>query len=178
MFRSLCAVTLLALAALAALPATAGERRVDHRFSDRRFPDQRFPDQRFLAHRHALHNGLFLGERVNWRDRGIRFDNSYGRRHGRERMPFLKQFSSAATNRVARGGLIIIAPQPPGGDSGDTYAGSYAYQVDGGTYVGGNGYGYYAAPRPEPQAPKAKVIDVAVQDDPCTYEANVCVIRP
>ncbi|MBB3525301.1 hypothetical protein [Rhizobium sp. BK456] len=174
MFRSLCAVTLLALAALAALPAAAGERRVDHRFTDRRFPDQRF-----LAHRHALHNGLFLGERASWRDRGIRFDNSYGRRHGRERMPFLKQFSSAATDRVTRGSLVVVLPQARGEDGGDNYAGSsYVYQVDGGTYVGGAGYGFYPAPRPEPLVPKAKVIDVAVQDDPCTYEANVCVIRP
>ncbi|OWV90060.1 hypothetical protein ATY75_15780 [Rhizobium sp. N122] len=167
MFRSLSAVTLLALSALAVFPATAGERRFDHRFSD----------QRVIAHRHAFHNGLFLGRHMGWRDRGIRFDSAYGRRHGRERMPFLKQFSSAATNRVARSVLIISAPQPPGGGGGDTYAGSYAYQVDGGTYVGGNGYGYYSAARPEPMA-KAKVIDVAVQDDPCTYEANVCVIRP
>lgn len=168
MFRSPSAVALLALAALVALPVAAGERRLDHRFAD----------HRFLGHRHALHNGLFLGQRLGWRDRGIRFDSAYIRRHGRERMPFLKQFSSAATNRVARSSLIIIAPQPPGGDSGDTYAGAYAYQIDGGTYVGGNGYGYYPSARPVPLAPKAKVIDVAIQDDPCSYEANVCVIRP
>ncbi|HWT57352.1 MAG TPA: hypothetical protein VN284_05820 [Rhizobium sp.] len=166
MFRSLCAVTLLSLAALAALPAAAGERRLD----------RRFPDQRFVGHRHAFHNGLFLGERANWRDRGIRFVN--GRRHGRERMPFLKQFSSAATERVTRGSLVVVLPPARGGD-GDNYAGSsYVYQVDGGTYVGGAGYGFYPAPRPQPLAPKAKVIDVAVQDDPCAYEANVCVIRP
>ncbi|AHG47211.1 hypothetical protein RLEG12_29900 [Rhizobium leguminosarum bv. trifolii CB782] len=169
MFRSLSAVTLLALSALAVFPATAGERRLDHRF----------PDHRFSGHRHAVHNGLFLGERAGWRNRGIRFDHAFGHRYVRERMPFLKQYSSPATNRVARGALVIIAPQAPRGDSGGTYAGSsYAYQVDGGTYVGGYGYGYYPAARPEPQAPKAKVIDVAIQDDPCTYEANVCVIRP
>ncbi|ANL29878.1 hypothetical protein AMC90_CH04129 [Rhizobium phaseoli] len=168
MFRSLSAVALLALAALVALPAAAGERRFDHRFGD----------HRFLGHRHALHNGLLLGQRLGWRDRGIRFDNASIRRHDRGQMPFLKQFSSPATNRVGRSSLVIFAPQPPGGDSGDTYAGSYAYQIDGGTYVGGNGYGYYPAARLAPQAPKAKVIDVAVQDDPCSYEANVCVIRP
>ncbi|OHV18504.1 hypothetical protein EOS93_20520 [Rhizobium sp. RMa-01] len=168
MFRSLSAVTLLALSALAVFPATAGERHFDHRFAD----------QRVVGHRHAFHNGLFLGRHMGWRDRGIRFDSAYGRGHHRERMPFLKQFSSAATNRVARSGLVIIAPQPPGGDSGDTYAGSYAYQVDGGIYVGGNGYGYYPAARPEPTASTVKIIDVAVQDNPCTYEANVCVIRP
>ncbi|OWO96414.1 hypothetical protein B5E41_02845 [Rhizobium esperanzae] len=167
MFRSLPAVALLALAALVALPAAAGERRLDHRFAD----------HRFLGHRHTLHNGLFLGQRLGWRDRDIRFDSAFVRRHGRERMPFLKQFSSPATNRIARSSLVIFAPQPPGG-SGDTYAGSYVYQIDGGTYVGGNGYGYYPTARLAPQAPKAKVIDVAVQDDPCSYEANVCVIRP
>jgi len=122
---------------------------------------------------------LFLGERVGWRDRGIRFDNAYRYRNRKERMPFLKQFSSPATNRIARSNLIFVLPQAQGGDSGGTYAGSsYAYQVDGGTYVGGDGYGFYPAPRPEQLAPKAKVIDVAVQDDPCAYEANVCIIRP
>lgn len=164
MFRSLSAVTLLALSALAALPAEAGDRRNDHRFP---------------GHRHAVHGGLFLGERAGWRDRGIRFDNAYRYRNRKERMPFLKQFSSPATNRIARSNLIFVLPQGQGGDSGGTYAGSsYAYQVDGGTYVGGDGYGFYPAPRPEQLAPKAKVIDVAVQDDPCAYEANVCIIRP
>ncbi|MGZ2459081.1 hypothetical protein [Rhizobium sp. IY2] len=164
MFRSLSAVTLLALSALAALPAEAGDRRSDHRFP---------------GHRHAVHGGLFLGERAGWRDRGIRFDDAYRYRNRKERMPFLKQFSSPATNRIARSNLIFFLPQAQGGDSGGTYAGSsYAYQVDGGTYVGGDGYGFYPAPRPEQLAPKAKVIDVAVQDDPCTYEANVCIIRP
>lgn len=162
MFRSLSAVTLLALAALAALPATAGERRSDHRFP---------------GHRHAFHGGLLLGERLSWRNRGIGFDNLHGRRVGGNRMPVLTRYSSAATNRAVHN-LVIVAPQAPGWEGGGTYSGSsYVYQVDGGTYVGGNGYGFYPA-RPEPLAPKAKVIDVAVQDDPCTYEANVCVIRP
>ena len=163
MFRSLSAVTLLALAALTALPATAGERRQDYRFT---------------GHRHTLHNGLFLGERASWRDRGIHFRHAYGHRPGRNRMPTLTRFSSGTTHRTARS-LVIFAPQAPGWDGGGTYSGStYVYQVDGGTYVGGNGYGFYPAARPEPLMPKAKVIDVAVQDDPCSYEANVCVIRP
>ncbi|TAV50749.1 hypothetical protein ELI30_21710 [Rhizobium leguminosarum] len=162
MFRSLSAVTLLTLSALAAFPAEAGDRRHDRRFSD---------------HRHAFHGGLLLGERIGWRDRGIRFDNAYRYRNRKERMPFLKQFSSSATNRVTRNNLIVVVPQAQGG-GGDTYAGtSYVYQADGGTYVGGDGYGYPTA-RPELLAPKAKVIDIAVQDDPCSYEANVCVIRP
>ncbi|MCW1411563.1 hypothetical protein OLZ32_25410 [Rhizobium sp. 1AS11] len=162
MFRSLSAVALLALSALAALPAEAGDRRHERRFSD---------------HRHAFHGGLLLGERVNWRNRGIRFDNAYRYRNRKERMPFLKQFSSPATNRVARNNLIVVVPQAQG--DGDTYAGtSYVYQADGGTYVGGERYGFYPPVRREPLAPKAKVIDIAVQDDPCAYEANVCVIRP
>ncbi|MBB4291834.1 hypothetical protein GGE16_003904 [Rhizobium leguminosarum] len=159
MFRSLSVVTLIALSALVALPAAAGERRHD----------------RFPGHRHTFHNGLLLGERASWRDRGIRVDHAFGHRSGRG-MPMLTRFSSPATHRLGRGNLIIVTGAAPTGDDG-TYAGSsYAYQVDGGTYVGG--YGYYAAAQPEPQAPKAKVIDVAVQDDPCAYEANVCVIRP
>jgi hypothetical protein len=164
MFRSLSAVTLLTLSALAAFPAEAGgDRRHDRRFSD---------------HRQAFHGGLLLGERVNWRNRGIRFDNAYRNRNRKERMPFLKQFSSPATNRFARNNLIVVVPQAQGGGGG-TYAGSsYVYQADGGTYVGGDGYGFYPTARPEQLAPKAKVIDIAVQDDPCAYEANVCVIRP
>ncbi|MEY9378407.1 hypothetical protein [Rhizobium leguminosarum] len=164
MFRSLSAVALIALSALAALPAEAGDRRNDHRFP---------------GHRHAFHGGLLLGERIGWRDRGIRFDNAYRYRNRKERMPFLKQFSSPATNRVARNNLIVVVPQAQGGGGGDTYAGSsYVYQAYGGTYVGGDGYGFYPPARPEQLAPKAKVIDIAVQDDPCAYEANVCVIRP
>ncbi|PDT13249.1 hypothetical protein [Rhizobium sp. M1] len=171
MFRSLSPVILLALAALAAFPATAGERRHDYRFA---------------GHRHVFHGGMFLGERAtwrderaNWRDRGIRFDHAYGRRPGRIRMPILTRFSSAATHRTVHDSLVILAPQAPGWDSGGTYSGSaYVYQADGGTYVGGDGYGFYPNVRPEPLTPKAKVIDVAVQDDPCSYEANVCVIRP
>ncbi|MBY3120246.1 hypothetical protein [Rhizobium laguerreae] len=164
MFRSLSAVTLLALSALAALPAEAGDRRNDHRFP---------------GHRHDFHRGLLLGERIGWRDRGIRFDNAYRYRNRKERMPFLKQFSSPATNRVARNNIIVVVPQAQRSDGGGTYAGtSYLYQADGGTYGGGGGYGFYPAARPEPLAPKAKVIDIAVQDDPCAYEANVCVIRP
>ncbi|MGR9078505.1 hypothetical protein [Rhizobium leguminosarum] len=163
MFRSLSAVALIALSALAALPAEAGDRRNDHRFP---------------GHRHAFHGGLLLGERIGWRDRGIRFDNAYRYRNRKERMPFLKQFSSPATNRVARNNLIVVVPQAQGG-GGDTYTGSsYVYQSDGGTYVGGDGYGFYPPARSEQLAPKAKVIDIAVQDDPCAYEANVCVIRP
>ncbi|WP_431673853.1 hypothetical protein [Rhizobium leguminosarum] len=162
MFRSLSAVALLALSVLAALPAEAGDRRNDHRFP---------------GHRHAFHGGLLLGERAIWRDRGIRFDNAYRYRNRKERMPFLKQFSSPATNRIARNNLIVVLPQTQGGDGGGYAGSSYVYQVDGGTYVGGNGYGYPTA-RPELLAPKAKVIDIAVRDDPCSYEANVCVIRP
>ena len=163
MFRSLSAVALLALSVLAALPAEAGDRRHDRRFSD---------------HRHAFHGGLLLGERVNWRNRSIRFDNAYRSRNRKERMPYLKHFSSPATNRVTRNNIVVVVPQAQR-DVGDTYAGtSYVYQADGGTYVGGEGYGFYPPARREPLAPKVKVIDIAVQDDPCTYEANVCVIRP
>ena len=164
MFRSLSKVALLVLAALAALPAEAGDRR-----HDRHFP----------GHRSVFHDGFVLGERVNWRNRGIRFDNFYGHRPGRDRVRLLKHFSPTATNRVARSSLIFVAPEMRDAGYGGTYAGSsYAYQVDGGTYVGGDGYGVYPTARPEPLAPKAKVIDIAVQDDPCAYEANVCVIRP
>ncbi|KAA1179381.1 hypothetical protein FP026_17575 [Rhizobium tropici] len=63
--------------------------------------------------------------------------------------------------------------------SAGTYAGTAdVYQANGGTYVlGYGGYNPYARPATAQLKPKAKVIDVRYADNPCSYEAGVCVIR-
>jgi len=124
------------------------------------------------------------GERFPHRDRGIvhwagghQWDGDRDRRHGHNRYIRLRQFSPVANGYSIRS-INAVPPQNDGPAYNGTYAGSYAYDVDGGTYIGASGYAIYGAPKTAALAPKAKVIDVAVQDDPCEYEANVCVIRP
>ena len=124
------------------------------------------------------------GERFPHRDRGMVHwtggNQWYGdrdRRHGHNRYVRLRQFSPVANGYSIRS-FNAAAPQVTGPAYNGTYAGSYAYDVDGGTYIGASGYTIYGAPQTATVAPKAKIIDVAVQDDPCEYEANVCVIRP
>jgi hypothetical protein len=164
MFRSLSKAALVLLAVLTALPAAAGERNFDHR----------------SARHGGFNDGVFLGRRTHW-DSGLHFTRDNVVRY-RPRTPFLKQFYNAGASRYGRGNIVVIASQPQNYDqnygSNGLYAGSsYAYQTDGGTYIGGDGY--YRLPAPERNlAPKAKVIDVGIADDPCSYEANVCVIRP
>lgn len=164
MFRSLSKTTLALVAVLTALPAAAGERHFDHRF----------------PRHHGFNDGFLLGKRTHW-DSGLHFTRGNVIRY-RPRTPFLKQFNSPGTSRYGRSNVVVIASQPQSydqnGGSNGLYAGSsYAYQTDGGTYVGGDGYYRVTAPVRE-LAPKAKVIDVGIADDPCSYEANVCVIRP
>ncbi len=164
MFRSLSKSALVLLAVLTALPAAAGERNIDHRF----------------ARHGGFNDGVFLGRRTHW-DSGLHFTRGDVIRY-RPRTPFLKQFYSAGASRYGRNNIVIIAAPPRSYDqnygSNGIYAGSsYAYQTDGGTYVGGDG-AYRLATSERNLAPKAKVIDVGIADDPCSYEANVCVIRP
>ena len=163
MFRSLSKTTLALLAVLTALPAAAGERNFDHRF----------------PRHNGFSDGVFLGRRTHW-DSGLHFRRDNVIRY-RPRTPFLKQFSYPGTSRYGRSNIVIIAAQPQSYDqnygSNGIYAGSpYAYQTDGGTYVGGDGYYRLAAPERN-LAPKAKVIDVLYAGNPCSYEAGVCVIR-
>lgn len=99
------------------------------------------------------------------------------RHHGRDRYVRLRQFSPVYNGYGIRSS-VAAAYQNAGQSFEGTYAGSYAYDVDGGTYIGANGYGVYGTVNPVPTTRKAKIIDVALQDDPCEYEANVCVIRP
>ena len=164
MFPRLSKATLALFAMLVTLPATAAERHFDHRFS-----------------RHqGFNDGLFLGRRTHW-DSGLHFTrgNAIGYR---PRSHLLKRFDYPSANRYGRNNIVVIASQPqtydpPYGSNGLYSGSSYAYQTDGGTYVGGDGFYRVAEPARE-LAPKAKVIDIGIADDPCSYEANVCVIRP
>ncbi|MFS8111965.1 hypothetical protein QD460_09615 [Rhizobium jaguaris] len=77
----------------------------------------------------------------------------------------------------------IILMDPQYAASAGTYAGTTSvYQADGGTYVlgyGGNGgYGGYQSQPATPLKPRAKVINVKLARNACSYEAGVCVIRP
>jgi hypothetical protein len=99
------------------------------------------------------------------------------RHHGRDRYVRLRQFSPSYNGYSIRSN-DAAAYQNDGQYFNGTYAGSYSYDVDGGTYIGTSGYSIYGAPNVEHAAPRAKIIDVAIQDDPCEYQANVCVIRP
>jgi hypothetical protein len=124
------------------------------------------------------------GERYQHRDRG-NFHFASGqqwfgdrdRRHGHNRYVRLRHFSPGSNGYGIRS-VVASGPGNEGPSFNGTYAGSYAYDVDGGTYIGASGYAAYGMAKVVPLAPKAKIIDVAVQDDPCEYEANVCVIRP
>lgn len=164
MFPSLSKAALTLVAVLAALPATAGERHFD----------QRFP-------RHnGLNDGSFIGKRTHW-DSGLHFKRGNVAQY-RPRNRLLKHFNYPSASRYGHNNIVIIASQSQAYDrsyeSNGFYGGSsYAYQTDAGTYVGGDGFYRVAAPTRE-LAPKAKVIDVGIADDPCSYEANVCVIRP
>ncbi|MFC5759057.1 hypothetical protein [Rhizobium sp. GCM10022189] len=164
MFRSLSKTALVVLAVLTALPAAAGERNADHRFPRHR----------------GFNDGVFLGRHTHW-ENGLHFTRNHVVRY-RPRTPFLKQFNYPGVSRYGRGNIVVIASPSANYDrntpGNGLYAGSsYAYQTDGGTYVGGDGYYRAAAPVRE-LVPRAKVIDVGIADDPCSYEANVCVIRP
>jgi hypothetical protein len=73
---------------------------------------------------------------------------------------------------------IVLMERHEAANTG-TYAGTAdVYQADGGTYVVGyGGYNPYARPAVVQPRPRAKVIDVRYADNPCSYEAGVCVIR-
>jgi hypothetical protein len=158
----------LAVAALIALPAAAGD----------------FGGRSFQRHHGFSHNGpSVFGHSGRWGNRTARFTGgnfagSYDRFGGHERNRLLKRFYSPSTN-YARNNVIIVV-QPAQGDLyGGTYSGSsFAYEANGGTYVGGSGYSSYGSEPSVKLAPMAKVIDVAAKKNGCSYEAGVCVIRP
>jgi hypothetical protein len=158
MLQRMSKVVPLVLCALIALPVSAGERHSRH--GDHR------------NHRGVIH---WANIAKPWfGDRGF---GDRGRRHGHNRFVRLKHFSPSWNGYRVRS-VIAVSPQLlPNGYNG-VYGGSYAYDTEGDTYFGAEGYAPYGAPQAAPRAPAAKVIDVARQGDPCSYEANVCVIRP
>lgn len=91
---------------------------------------------------------------------------------------FIQRFSSPTSN-FARSNIVIIDQRGEARAPSGTYAGSsYAYETDGGTYVGGYGYAGYGYQPTVRLAPMAKVIHVNNRRNPCSYEQGVCVIRP
>lgn len=158
MFQRLSKVFALVLCALIALPATAGERAGHHR-----------------GVTHWANNAKWANSAKPWFGGHHRHHRHHG--HGHNRYVRLKHFSPSSNGYRIRS-AIARSPQRLRYDYNGTYAGSYAYETEGGTYFGADGYALYAAPQAELLAPGPKVIDVAVQADPCSYEASVCVIRP
>lgn len=167
MLQRMSKVVPLVLCALIALPASAGERHSHH-------PGM---FHRVNSAKPLFGKPLFGNQRF--------FNHEFGdRRHFHKRFVRLRHFSPSWNGYRVRS-VIAVAPQlAPNfyngaydGNNG-VYGGSYAYETEGNTYFGAEGYAPYGAPQAAPLAPIAKVIDVAQQGDPCSYEANVCVIRP
>ncbi|MEX2694147.1 hypothetical protein [Rhizobium mongolense] len=161
MFQRMSKVFPLVLCALIALPATAGERAGHHR-----------------GVTHWANTAKWVNN-AKWANTIKPWFGGHHRPHGHghSRYVRLKDFSPSSNGYRIRS-AIAGSPRPLPYDYNGTYAGSYAYQTEGGTYFGANGYALYGAPQVDPLAPRSKVIDVAVQADPCSYEAGVCVIRP
>ncbi|APO76641.1 hypothetical protein AM571_CH03859 [Rhizobium etli 8C-3] len=160
MFQRVSKTIALVLCALIALPATAGERAGHHR-----------------GVTHWASNAKWANS-LRWANSVKPWFGGHRRHHGRghNRYVRLKHFSpSSSSYRIGRASR---SPQPLRYEYNGTYAGSYAYETQGGTYFGADGYAQYGAPQVELLAPGPKVIDVAVEADPCSYEAKVCVIRP
>ncbi|QFY61624.1 hypothetical protein FZ934_15165 [Rhizobium grahamii] len=152
----------IAVAATVALPALAGD-----------FGGYHAPRHRGFVHREPFTVGHlgFSGRQIAFGRHHDGFDN----RPWRNRL--LKRFDRP-NQSYGRGNVTIVLQATGNAASFGTYAGSsYAYDVDGGTYVTGGGYRFYAASAKQALAPKAKVIDVA-KGNSCSYEAGVCVIRP
>ncbi len=157
MLQRMSKVVPLVLCALIALPASAGER-------------------------HSHHRGLMhWANSANWANSAKPWFGDRGRRHDHSRYVRLKHFSPYSNGYHVRS---VIAASPQlfdyrfGYPYSGVYTGSYGYETQGDTYFGADGYAFNGVSQAEPLAPKAKVIDVAAQGDPCSYEANVCVIRP
>ncbi|PKA40717.1 hypothetical protein N2599_16660 [Rhizobium sullae] len=153
MFQRISKVVSLLLCALIALPAVAGER-----------------------HRH--HRGtIHWASSAKWANIAKPWFGDRRHHHGHNRHVRLKHFSPSSNGYGIRS-VIAASPQLSRHAYSGVYGGTYGYETEGGTYFGVDGYETYSVPQAAPLAAKAKVIDVAVQGDPCSYEASVCVIRP
>jgi hypothetical protein len=178
----------LAVAALVALPAMAGD------FGGNPFPRHHGGSYQGHAGYRAgplgvrtprslviRHQGpSVIGTSGGWNGRSLRFAGNDGRFHQHfGRGSYIKRISPSSSQDFARNNIVIIDERGVSRAPSGTYAGSsYPYETDGGTYVGGYGYGSYGDRRTVKLAPMAKVISVAQRRNPCSYEQGVCVIRP
>lgn len=130
--------------------------------------------QRIIHHQ----GSSVVGSTGGWNRGQIRFagnDDKFRPHPGRG--SFIQRFSSPSSD-FARTNVVIINQAGQDQGPGGTYAGSsYAFQANGGTYVGASGYTLYGYQPTVRLAPMAKVITVATRRNPCSYEAGVCVIR-
>lgn len=106
-------------------------------------------------------------------------DYRHGHHHDRSGLVRLPEISSSQGFRQQQPARIVLMEPQEAANTG-TYAGTAdVYQANGGTYVVGyGGYNPYARPAAMQPRPRAKVINVRYADNPCSYEAGVCVIRP
>lgn len=179
----------LAVAALIALPAMAGDFGGNtfprHHGSARQGGYQGTSQGLILGHRAPgqlviRHQGRsIIGNASGWNSGAIRFagnDDTFRPHPSRGR--YIQRFSSSSSD-FARNNVVIINQAAQDQGQGGTYAGSsYAFQANGGTYVGASGYTLYGYQPTVRLAPMAKVINVAHRRNACSYEAGVCVIRP
>lgn len=106
-------------------------------------------------------------------------DYRHRHHHDRSGLVRLPEISSSQGFRQQQPARIVLMEPREAANIG-TYAGTAdVYQANGGTYVVGyGGYDPYARPAAMQPRPRAKVINVRYADNPCSYEAGVCVIRP
>ncbi|MBM7048946.1 MULTISPECIES: hypothetical protein [Rhizobium] len=106
-------------------------------------------------------------------------DYRHWRHHNHSGIVRLPEISSSQGFRQQQPARIVLMEPREAANTG-TYAGTAdVYQANGGTYViGYGGYNPYARPAAMQPRPRAKVINVRYADNPCSYEAGVCVIRP
>jgi hypothetical protein len=183
----------LAVAMLIALPAMAGD-----------FGGSPFPRHHGGGHRGAGYQGSgfqgsgfqgsgqhgqliirhqgasVIGQSGGWNRGQMRFAGNHDGFRGKNpwrRGGFIQRFSSPSSS-FARNNVLIINRTGQDQRQGGTYAGSsYAFEANGGTYIGANGYAIYGYRPTVRLAPMAKVITVSTRRNPCSYEAGVCVIR-
>jgi hypothetical protein len=182
-------LVLAAAAALSSVSASAGDYRHGHR--QFRHPGsvplheiswtQRYAQPHParivpMDRRYPAHIGAFAGTTAA-------FSGGYGHGHRPFRYPRpvrLDEISWPQRYTQPQPARIVLMDRQYAADVG-TYAGTAdIYQADGGTYV--VGYGGYGSDqyqgRPVTLRPRAKVIDVKLARNACSYEAGVCVIRP
>jgi hypothetical protein len=181
-------LVLAAAAALSSVSASAGDYRRGHRPFHHPGPvplheiswTQRYAQPHParivpMDRRYPAHIGAYAGAAAAFSG-GYRHGHRPFRYPGPVRLDAISWPQRYTQPQPAR---IVLMDRQYAADVG-TYAGTAdIYQADGGTYVVGYGGGYNQY-QSEPAAlkPRAKVIDVKLTRNACSYEAGVCVIRP